>query len=499
MVSYEQAFNTLQQLLQQQNNAAAISLAQQIVKLRPKEFTPKLQLMHLLINERRYTDARPLVEQLLLQKPNDLQVLNLAGYFYQQTGDGEYAIQLLSKSVAIKPRDLSLLLRLALVYSEVGNVEQALATYQKVIDLDHGNADARWGRARLLKATMADEELQELIRLDKQARTQRPTDGSEKRNANPENPEALAKLNFSIAWALDGRDRIEEEMHYLHRANQLASTCRPWNPDNYARYVQQNMDFFNEQRVAALRGQGNTVESPIFLAGLPRSGTSLTEQIIGSHSAISPCGETGAFNYATTATGGSVQCWEWRNVDNFAPYLQTIDTQFKRYMAAFNTDGRRISDKTMDSVETAGLILLTYPNAKIIHCMRNPLDVIFSCYQLYFALGQNFCFKLLDIAHRYQQHVMIMDHWKHLFPNNIITINYADLVENQERATRDLLAFCELPWEDQCLEFYKNRNIVRTASKAQVKQAIFRHGLDRWRPYAKHLQPTADYLGITLD
>lgn len=490
MVSYEQAFNTLQQLLNQQNNAAAISLAQQIVKLRPKEFTPKLQLMHLFINERRYAQARPLVEQLLLQKPNDLQVLNLASYFYQQTGDGEYAIQLLIKSVAIKPRDLGLLNRLALVYSEVGNIEQALASYQKVIDLDHSNADARWGRARLLKAKIPDEELQELIQLDKQA--------AEQPSVKPVDSESLAKLNFSIAWALDGRQRIEEEMHYLHRANQLASTTRPWNPDNYARYVQQNMDFFDEQRVATLAEQGNTGESPIFLAGLPRSGTSLTEQIIGSHSAISACGETGAFNYAITSTGGSVQCWEWPNADNFAPYLKNIDTQFKHYIAAFNSEGMRISDKTMDSIEIVGLILLTYPNAKIVHCLRNPLDVIFSCYQLYFALGQNFCFNMQHIAHRYQQHLMIMDHWKRLFPNNIATVNYADLVGDQEKTTRELLAFCELPWEDQCLEFYNSSNIVRTASKAQVKQAIFRHGLDRWRPYAKHLQATADYLGITL-
>jgi hypothetical protein len=252
------------------------------------------------------------------------------------------------------------------------------------------------------------------------------------------------------------------------------------------------------------RGWGVADADPIFILGLTRSGSTLIEQILASHSQVEGTQELADVQRIATALRG-------RDTDLGSPrypgVLAELGPQdFRKFGERFMADTRIyrrtqrpfFTDKLPDNFRDIGLIHLMLPNAKIIDARREPMACCFSNLKQLFSGGQEFSYSIGDIAHYYRTYLEFMRHWNEALPGRILTVQHEDMVENLEGNVRRILDFCGLPFEPACLEFHKTPRNVRTASSEQVRQPVSREGLDQWRNYEPWLEPLKDGLGDAL-
>ena len=230
---------------------------------------------------------------------------------------------------------------------------------------------------------------------------------------------------------------------------------------------------------------------------MPRSGTTLVEQIIASHPQVFGAGELRHIRAMVAGLPAGLQ------TDTAYPECVTmLDERLARSLAedylkklrVMGGNAQRVSDKMPANFFYLGLIALMFPNARVIHCRRDPLDVCLSIYFHQFARGHNYAYDLTDLAVYYRQYRRLMQHWHAALPLEICDIQYEELVADQEVVSRRLIDYCDLPWDDRCLEYYKNKRPVQTASNWQVRQPIYTDSIQRWKNYEKHLDELKEML-----
>jgi hypothetical protein len=230
---------------------------------------------------------------------------------------------------------------------------------------------------------------------------------------------------------------------------------------------------------------------------MPRSGTTLVEQIIASHPQVFGAGELCHIGAMVAGLPARLQ------TDTTYPECVTmLDERLARSLAedyleklrALGDDAKRVSDKMPANFFNLGLIALMFPNARVIHCRRDPLDVCLSIYFQQFAYGHNYAYDLSDIAVYYRQYKRLMHHWHAVLPLEIHEVQYEKLIADQEAVSRRLIDYCGLPWDESCLEYYKNKRAVQTMSNWQVRQPIYTHSMQRWKHYEKHLDELKEVL-----
>ncbi|HCO91739.1 MAG TPA: hypothetical protein DIT40_12280 [Alphaproteobacteria bacterium] len=253
--------------------------------------------------------------------------------------------------------------------------------------------------------------------------------------------------------------------------------------------------------------QPSDAPRPIFILGMPRSGTTLTEQILGSHSAVTPGGE---LNFLTRALreGLAQQVPGARDVTReLAPPqlaglsgdgLQAIGEVYRQWLKGIDGAAAFVTDKMPGNYRWIGLIAAIWPDARIIHCVRDPRDVCLSCFTTCFSTGHEWSYDLAELGHAYRAYAALMAHWHALLPGRIHDVSYADLVREPEAEIHKLLDYCGLPWEARCLDFHTHPRAVFTASVRQVRQPLYDSSLGRWRAYADHLAPLFAALGPLL-
>jgi hypothetical protein len=220
---------------------------------------------------------------------------------------------------------------------------------------------------------------------------------------------------------------------------------------------------------------------------MPRSGTSLVEQILSSHPDVYGCGELN--DIAVIVRGGApvfsadyLQSLTGAQITQFA---QSYAERIRRYSAG----APRVTDKQPLNFQYLGLIRLMFPHARVIHCRRDPLDTCLAIYQQNFTVTHKFAFDLVELGKYYRAYSELMEHWQRVLPGYIYENRYEDLVADQEEGTRRLLEFCDLSWDDACLKFYETDRPVSTASLVQVRKPVYRSSVDKWRHYERHLEP----------
>lgn len=250
----------------------------------------------------------------------------------------------------------------------------------------------------------------------------------------------------------------------------------------------------NSACLQGLQNQGSDSDRPIFIVGMPRSGTTLVEQIIGTHSKVTPVGE---LPYVNEVLDGLVLPGGWKVSSigtHHLPPQATLRERAIEYLSrvegfAKAAVGRRFTDKMPANYLNLGLILAMFPNARIIHCRRDPVDTCISCYCTLFAAKHYWSYDLATLGREYQRYWKMMQHWRNVVPGKFLEVRYEQVVDDTESAARQLLEWCNLEWEPQVLKFHETKRQVKTASVTQVRQPIYKSSVGRWKKWEPYIQP----------
>ncbi|HET6250062.1 MAG TPA: sulfotransferase [Tepidisphaeraceae bacterium] len=310
-------------------------------------------------------------------------------------------------------------------------------------------------------------------------------------NPQPRPARELASLHFSAATLLDKMERYDDAFAHALIANNAGGFR--YNPRQVECAIDEAILYFDRPTLRRLPRATHGSELPVFIVGMPRSGTTLIEQILSSHPAVHGGGElrwlfrvceslVRRCHAATPALGDSFDRLSMNDADALADeYLQPL--------SALNPGAARIINKLPTNFMHLGLIALLFPQARVIYCRRDPRDTCLSCFMTDFADGHDFSTTLAGSGHYFRQHELIMDHWKRVLDLPILDVRYEDVVDDLPGQTRRMLDFLDVPWDPGCLHFTENRRFVATASNQQVRRPIYQNSVGRWRHYDRHLGP----------
>ena len=401
-----------------------------------------------------------------------------AGLGTMQTRSSQHkeGIESYKKSIELKANQPRVHLSLGHVYKTTGNQEACISSYNEAISFDNNFGEAYWSLANLKTYKFSGEEISSM----------------EKKIELAEVPEReKVHFLFSLGKALEDMGNYDESFEYYKRGNDLNRGRTTYDPKAIEALSERLKQFFTEERFNENKDFGDNSNSPIFIVGLPRSGSTLIEQILASHSKIEGTMELPNIMNIARKLGNSTK--DRTAYPEVIESLQGSDltdlgksfieeTQFLR------TGKQYFIDKMPNNFSHIGLIKLILPNAKVIDARRNPMDTCFSCFKQLFARGQAFTYDLSEIARYYVNYVNLMDHWDKVLPGYVFKVQHEDLINNQEGVTRDLIDFCEVDFESSTLEFYKTKRAVKTASSEQVRQPINTKGVNHWKNYESHLK-----------
>jgi tetratricopeptide (TPR) repeat protein len=311
-------------------------------------------------------------------------------------------------------------------------------------------------------------------------------------------PDTRLRLEHALGKHFEKAHKYDMAFQHFHNSNEVEkAVARPFDIDSQAKEFDKLIEFYTAEKIQQLAQFGSQDARPVFVVGLPRTGTSLTEQILSSHSAIHGAGE---LSYMRSIAGQiKNSAGEGTLSSPAAPLTQeSIGKLSKKYLDGLGKkspeSARRIVDKYPINYVHLGLVAILFPNAKIIHCQRGPLDVAISCYTVLFKLGNDFTNDLMNFGLYYKEYQRLMTHWSTALPAGYFELQYEDLIREPEAVTKRLIAFCDLPWEEECLRFDRNKRTVLTPSNWQVRQKLYDTSVERWKNYEKHLLELKSFL-----
>jgi tetratricopeptide (TPR) repeat protein len=382
-----------------------------------------------------------------------------------------------------EPRNAGSLTGLGHVLKTVGKQEEAIRFYRDCISHNPLHGEAWWSMANL--------------------KTFRFTDGEVETMRQHVNSEAVAgepRVNFLFALgaALEDREQYAEAFEYYRAGNELRRERENYDPVQTCVIHDQIIESFDREFIAARQGQGHPGNAPIFIVGLPRSGSTLIEQILASHSQVEGTHELPEISRLARSTGrgrADRLTYPQSVTDLSQQQLHDLGQKYlDRTLRHRTGETPRFTDKMPNNFAHVGFIKTILPNAKIINARRHPLDSCLGSYKQLFARGQPFTYDLYEIGEYYLEYQRMMDYWHEVFPRRVLDVQYEEVVADLDGQVRTVLEFCELPFEDDCLRFHETRRAVKTASSEQVRQPIYSAALHRWRNYQEHLTPLIDVL-----
>jgi tetratricopeptide (TPR) repeat protein len=436
-------------------------------------------------------EALAQVERLLAGDPGNPGYRNLRAVVLCRTGDFDEAIELYEGILAEHPDQARVWLSQGHALKTAGLSERAIAAYRRCIALDPGFGDAWWSLANLKTFRFDDADIAAM-----RAQLQRTDLGDEHR----------LHLDFALGKALEDRGEYAESFTHYSLGNALRLARVPYSADATSARLQRAAEIYTAGFFRERAGFGVAAPDPIFIVGMPRAGSTLVEQILSSHPLVE-----GTMELPEITSLTRVLRQQGADDDSPARYhevLAGLDADAVRELGERYLERTRIQrkagapffiDKMPNNFAHIGLIQLALPNARIIDVRRHPLACGFSLFKQQFARGQDFSYSLDDIGRYYRDYVGLMAHFDRALPGRIHRIAYETLVDDTEAEVRRLLDYCGLPFEPRCLRFFENDRPVRTASSEQVRQPIYRAGVDHWTHFEPWLGPLKAALGPVLD
>ena len=312
----------------------------------------------------------------------------------------------------------------------------------------------------------------------------------------------LARLHFALGRAHEQRGDAVKAFANYERGNRLRRRQAPFDHAVFASRCCRTVASFDHAFFAATQSAGHTDRAPIFIVGMPRSGSTLVEQILASHSGVEGTMELpNVLNYVREFDNLAVTREAYPESASAAPraVFAALGRRYIEETLPLRSDCERFIDKMPNNFAHVGLIHAMLPNATIIDVRRHPMDACFSCFKQHFAAGQTFSYDLEGLGQYYREYLGLMDHWDSVLPGKVLHIAYEDLVRSPEPTIRRLLAHCDLPYETACLDFHLTERAVRTSSSEQVRQPLYASGIGYWHRFETELEPLRRSLGDCLD
>lgn len=387
-------------------------------------------------------------------------MLRLSG----QTALAELACR---RALELDPALMAAVVALGEMAADRGEFDRAEQVLRSVVSQAPDNVEAWIGLGRLRKMTAADTEwLQAVLKL----------------LDRPLRPRERISLHYALGKYFDDVGDFERAFSYYRQANEITrSHVRPHDRQRAREATDQLIRRFDRDRIATLRRSGDLSTRPVFIVGMPRSGTSLAEQILASHPSVFGAGE--------------LTYWERAANEIDAARLSELADSYLQLLSRLSPEKDRVVDKMPTNFMSLGAIHAALPNARIIHMQRHPVDTCLSIYFQDFGVNVSYANDLGDLANSYREYLRLMRHWREtLGPEVLLDVPYEALVGEQETWTRRMIEFIGLRWDERCLAFERTERSVVTASKWQVRQKINAGSIERWRSYEKHVGPLCSLL-----
>jgi tetratricopeptide (TPR) repeat protein len=462
----------------------AVRCYQQAIALAPNNAQAHNNLGSLFGVLGQFDAARKCFTQALTLQPDYVEACNNLGNIFAKQGKFEQAVPWYQQALSLKSDDAVAHHNLGMALKGLGQFDAARLQFEAALALRPDFAEAHFQRADLKTFLPGDADLAALERLA----------------AEPALLPAAKMLHvhFALGKALDDVGDYRRAFDQWLQGGALKRREVDYDERASEQLLRRIIKTFNPTLFDRLATSGDPAAAPIFILGMPRSGSTLIEQILASHPAVHGAGELPALNLVAHSVPGSAG----RPIP-FPACVSRLDaTGLKRlgqaYLAALPAlpDGKsRITDKETGNFWFVGLIHLMLPNARIIHTRRNPVDTCISCFSKLFAAGQIFSYDLAELGRAYRRYSELMEHWRAVLPAGVmLEVTYEDVVDNLPREARRMLEFCGLTWDEHCLSFYETRRSIATASNVQVRRPLYRSSIERWRHYEAHLGPLLDEL-----
>ena len=464
-------------------------LLESALKLAPDNVLLRVEYIEVLRKRQKIALAYEAAKTLIEEYPEDVHYKSLYAVLCMQKGDYESALDYFDKVLQRMPGDPVTLTSKGHALKTCGNSHDAIDAYRAAAKTAPAFGEAWHSLANLKTFSFTDEDI---------AQMQTQLKGHELRFMD------RVYINFALGKALEDQHDFASAFAHYTAGNSAKKASSRYKPEQITGEFEQQKSVFSDVRIDRFTDSGCTAQDPIFILGLPRAGSTLLEQILSSHSQVDGTLElpnilsmvadfrrddrlTGENRYPRILNELSAETYR----DLGEKYLK--DTQMHRQGAPF------FIDKMPNNFRHIGLIKLILPNAKIIDARRHPMACCFSGYKQLFAEGQEFTNDLAYAGRYYRDYVDLMDFWQARFPEQILQVEYETVVNDFESQVKTILDYCGLPFEPACLSFYKTERAVRTPSSEQVRQPIFKSGLDQWRNFETHLQPLKEALGPVLE
>ncbi len=464
----------------------ALALLQQSIAVDPRNHNTFTYFASAYHEKELYDEARAAAERALSLKPDDPDSHNIMGQILLEQGQADAAIASFEKAVSLKPDLSDAYNNMGNALKELGRFDEARAAYLKALEIDPKATSVLLNFADGRKFTADDPYLRTLESLAA--------------DLGSLSEDEQMQVHFALGKAYADMDRHGDSFRHLLAGNALKRRKIDYDEAGTAAFCGRIRTVFAPELITRLAGRGDPSRLPIFILGMPRSGTTLVEQVLASHPKVFGAGEIkdlDAVVRSVKADGVEPAPYPEFMLAFDPDHLRRFGSQYVKRLAAYSTTAERVTNKMPSSFFYVGLIHLAMPNARIIHTRRNPIDTCVSCFTKLFTGAQNFSYDLGELGRYYRMYDELMAHWRRVLPKDaMLEVPYEALVEDFEPWARRIVEFCGLEWNDACLAFHETKRPVRTASASQVRRPVFKSSVGRWLAYKDLLEPLIRELPI---
>ena len=498
--SYRRAIAFRPNYLDALNNLAGVLVTQKkyddgirilgdTLKLYPDNVATLINLARAQMARGAYPMANRAVQQALKSAPENVEALTLAGQINHDLDNFEGSIEHFEKSLKLRPKNVEALNYYGVALKSVGRLEDARNAFIKALEVQPRAIGTYSNLVDLEKFTPENPLFQTMQRIVERVK-------------NPETPPYMA-LHFALGKAYDDMGEHARAFHHFSVGAKLKRATLTYNEAEVFAFFDEIKRVFSKEFIQRSDVTGNPSKVPIFIVGMPRSGSTLTEQIISAHPRIFGAGEIKNLSYSVAALR-----LKFPSLPKF-PALATVakpsqfDTIAKNYLAAvtkISNSAERVTDKLLTNFFFAGLIHMMLPNAKIVHTKRNPIDSCLSTWTKLFKDDMPHSYDLGELGRYHRKYQDLMDHWREVLPASaFMEVQYEDVVADPETNARRIIDFLGLEWDPRCLKFHESDRPVKTASVSQVRKPIYKTSVERGRRYGDQLNPLIEALGLPIE